>query len=173
MKKTNYWQVLIYIVYAIVIIFAFLAISSKLSVGGFKLLVVKSGSMEPTIKTGSMVIDKTVGEYQIGDIITFKNSESPSETMTHRLVDIEYQGSTKFFQTKGDANDSPDSAKITADQIVGKVIFKVPYFGYIVSFTRTLPGLIIFIVMPALIIIYEEIKNIKKEIILRKNKKSS
>lgn len=169
-KKTNYWNILTYIIYAIVIIFAILAISAKFSIGGIKLLVVKSGSMEPTIKTGSLVIDKTESIYKIDDIVTFKNRDKPLETTTHRIVGEEIISNIKVFKTQGDANGTPDSAKLLPDQIVGKVIFKIPFLGYIVAFARTWPGVIILIIIPATIIIYDEINNIKKEIILRKKK---
>jgi signal peptidase len=168
MTKNIYWKILTYFIYFIVIIFAFIAISSKFSIGGFKLLVVKSGSMEPSIKTGSMVIDKNFDNYNINDIITFKNSENPNETTTHRIVNIELQGSSKLFETKGDANDASDSDKTTQSNVLGKVILTVPYFGYAVTFARTLPGLIIFIIIPALIIIYDEIMKIRAEIKKRK-----
>lgn len=171
MEKTNYWKILTYFIYGIVIIFAFLAISAKFSFFGIRMLVVKSGSMEPTIKTGSLVVDKSAGEYAIGDIVTYKGRENLSETTTHRIIDKENQENIELFTTQGDANGSPDSEKVTQDRILGKVIFKIPYMGYVVAFTRTLPGLIILIVIPATIIIYDEIGNIKKEIILRKNKK--
>ena len=169
-KKTNYWKILTYIIYAIVIIFAFLAISAKFSFFGIRMLVVKSGSMEPTIKTGSLVIDKIESNYKIGDIVTFKNRDKEMETTTHRITNEEVQGNIKLFTTKGDANDSLDSAKLLPDQILGKVIFKIPYLGYIVAFSRTWPGVIILIIIPATIIIYDEANNIKKEIILRRKK---
>lgn len=163
-NKINYWKIISYIIYAIVIIFAFLAISAKFSIGGFKLLVVKSGSMEPTIKTGSLVIDKTESVYQIDDIVTFKNPNNLTETITHRIYDI--SGNT--YITKGDANNASDKDKITESQIIGEVIFAIPYLGYIVAFSRTLPGLIILIIIPATIIIYDEMNTIKEEIKNRK-----
>lgn len=169
-KSNKTWNILTYIIYAIVIIFAFLAISAKFSIGGIKLLVVKSGSMEPTIKTGSLVIDKTESNYKIDDIVTFKNRDKPTETTTHRIIGEEVISNIKIFQTKGDANETPDSAKLLPDQIMGKVIFKLPLLGYVVAFSRTWPGVIILIIIPATIIIYDEINNIKKEIILRRKK---
>ena len=171
MTKNIYWKIITYFICFIVIIFAFIAISSKFSIGGFKLLVVKSGSMEPAIKVGSMVIDKNFDNYNINDIITFKNSENPLETTTHRIVGMEYQGSTKLFETKGDANDAADSDKTAQSNILGKVILAVPYFGYAVTFARTMPGLIIFIIIPALIIIIDEIMKIRAEVRKRKENK--
>jgi len=169
-KKINFWKTITYIIYGLVIIFAFLAISAKFSIGGIKLLVVKSGSMEPTIRTGSLVVDRTAKEYKESDIITFRSTNDPSNTTTHRIVGIEKQDNSVEFITKGDANDSNDPLKLNPDLIIGKVVFKIPYLGYIVAFARTMPGLIILVIIPATIIIYDEINNIKKEIILRRKK---
>lgn len=99
-----------------------------------------------------------------------KNTEKPQETTTHRIVGVEYQGNNIFFATQGDANGSPDLTKTILSQIVGKVIFKIPYFGYVVAFSRTLPGVVILIIIPATIIVYDEINKIKEEIKKRKKK---
>jgi len=169
-KKITYWQIITYIIYAIVIIFAFLAISAKLNIGGIRLLVVKSGSMEPTIRTGSMVITKSQADYVVNDIVTYRDRDKPDETITHRVVGEENQGNIKLFTTQGDANGSPDSAKVLPDQVIGKVRIQIPYFGYAVAFSRTSLGLIILIVIPATIIIYDEINKIILEIKERKAK---
>ena len=68
------------------------------------------------------------------------------------------------FQTKGDANQSADSEKFTKDGIIGKEIFKLPYIGYPVGYAKTTPGLILLIIVPAVIIIYDEMNKIKEEI---------
>lgn len=167
-QKFNYWQITTYILYVIVIIFALLAISAKFSLFGVKMLVDKSGSMAPAIKTGSLVIDKTFNHYSVGDIVTFPDSNNPGETITHRLVNQEVKGNILVFTTQGDANGVPDSTKITEGDILGKVVFNIPYLGYAVAFTRTVPGLIILIVIPATIIIYDEVNKIKEEMKKRK-----
>jgi len=169
-KKHDYWNIVTYIIYAIVIIFAFLAISAKFSFFGIRMLVVKSGSMEPTIKTGALVIDKAESEYQVGEIVTFKDRENPKETITHRIVGVETQNNITLFTTQGDANGTPDSTKVTQDRILGKVIIDIPILGYIVAFARTWPGVVVLIIIPAVIIIYDEINNIKKELVLRKKR---
>ncbi len=175
LKKINIIKILEYLFYVLVAIFALLAISSSFSVGGFKLLVVKSGSMEPAIKTGSIVIDKNYNNYNIGDIITFKNLEKPKETSTHRIAEKQCAGGICLFKTKGDANNGVDLGQVAQDKIVGKVILSIPYFGYLVSFCRSLPGIILLIVIPAVIIVYEEAKKIHKEVkeIRSKKKKIS
>jgi len=163
MKKINYIKIITYFIYIIVIIFAILAITSKFSIGGFKVLVVKSGSMEPTIKTGSIVVSKLFSDYNVNDIITYKNNDQTSETTTHRIIQKKYQENVYNFLTQGDANNSPDSSFINQNRIIGKVVISVPYLGYVTSFVRTLPGLIIIIIIPSIIIIYEEMKKIHQE----------
>jgi signal peptidase len=167
-------KILSYIVYAVVIVFALLAISSKFAIGGFQLLVVKSGSMEPTIKTGSIVIDKSYSQYNVSDIVTFRNKEKPQETTTHRLISKQIRSGVTYFTTKGDANNSADGEQITADRIVGKELIAIPYLGYVAAFARTLPGLVILIIIPATIIVYEEMKKIhheSKQIIHKRRKR--
>jgi len=67
------------------------------------------------------------------------------------------------YVTKGDANDAPDSQAVAEELVLGKTIFSIPLLGYPVSFAKTREGLIILIVIPATMIIYSEILNIKNE----------
>lgn len=156
---------------AFLVIVAGLVAAAALPIpGGIKLFTVQSGSMEPAIKTGSIVIVKPETGYAIKDVVTFKNPEDrnnpqPKFTTTHRLVDVKQTDQGPQYQTKGDANDAPDGSLIYPDQIVGKVVFALPLFGYPVSFARTREGLFILVVIPATVIIYGELMSIKNEII--------
>jgi signal peptidase len=171
-KKISIWQIISYVLYGIVILFALFALSSKLPIpGNYKLFTVMSGSMEPTIKTGSLVVVKPAKEYKVNDIITFKNQSDPKSTTTHRLIETKTMDNSTYGITKGDANNGPDAEKVYQDMIIGKVRFSIPYLGYPIHFSKTLPGLIIFIIIPATIIIYDEILKIKEEIKNRRRKK--
>lgn len=131
--------------------------------GNYKVFTVQSGSMEPTIKTGSLIFVKPMADYSVGDIIT-RRTIDPKVTITHRIVSKEEIQGKIAFETKGDANDAPDGEKFTKDGIIGKEIFKIPWFGYPVGYAKTTPGLILLIVIPAVIIIYDEMNKIKDEI---------
>ena len=168
-KKINYWEIITYIIYAIIILFAITAILSKFSIGGIKLLTVQSGSMEPALKMGSVVFVKSQENYQKGEIITFRTAGNLKDTTTHRIVGIEEKDGTIYFQTQGDANKTPDGQLVPKDWVVGKVKFAIPYIGYPIAFARTLPGLIILIIIPATIIIYDEILKIREELAKRKS----
>ncbi|MFA4818105.1 MAG: signal peptidase I [Parcubacteria group bacterium] len=139
--------------------------------GNYKIFTVQSGSMSPAIHTGSLVFVKPLADYNVGDVIT-RRTKDPKVTITHRIVSKEEIDSPQFgeaggkiaFETKGDANDSSDMEKFTAEGIVGKVFLIIPLLGYPVAYAKTTPGIILLIIIPAVIIIYDEIQKIKKEI---------
>lgn len=136
---------------------------------GMKIFTVQSGSMSPKIPIGSIVIIKPASSYKVGDIITFKsvkdlNEKNPKKTTTHRIVKIKFQKGKLQFITKGDANNAPDSQPVALKQILGKTVISLPLLGYLIGFANTQTGFIVLIVIPATIIIYSELLNIKKEI---------
>lgn len=174
MKKTKLTKVLnvsYWILLSIIITIAGLA---ALSAFGFpksyRLFVVQSGSMEPTIRTGSLAIVRPESQFKKGDIITFKvkqeaDIKNPNLLISHRIVDIKNGNSGTSFITKGDANKTPDMELRPAGNVLDKVIFSIPYLGFPVGFAKTQNGFILLIVIPATIIIYSELMNIKNEAI--------
>ena len=137
---------------------------------GIRLYTVQSGSMEPAIRTGSLVIDKPQGSYGVGDVITFKsaderNNNRPKVTTTHRIDELVSLNSLTTYRTKGDANDAPDGELVSQELVIGKVIYAIPLIGFPIAFAKTREGLIMLVVIPATIIIYSEIITIKNEII--------
>jgi len=102
--------------------------------------VVESGSMEPTIKTGSVCfINKRVNysDMRVGDIIAFKIDSGAFAT--HRIKSITDEG----FETKGDANSASDQVVTTKENFVGKNIFSIPNIGVLVKAIQTPSGKII------------------------------
>ncbi|MCW1949684.1 MAG: signal peptidase I [Candidatus Shapirobacteria bacterium] len=144
----------------LVLVFSFLALFFLLSQlnlpGSYKVFLVQSGSMSPTLNTGDVVIIKPVSQYRSDDIITFNSNQN--FTITHRIIkDID--GS---FTTKGDANPVSDQNTISTSDILGKVFFTIPKIGYFIMFVKSLPGLITLIIIPSTMIIYQEFLEIKK-----------
>ena len=144
----------VFVLLAGLIIFAALPISEK-----YYFFTVQSGSMEPTIKTGSLIFTHQKETYQVDDIVTRK-MENSEGTVTHRIV-RESEG--KFF-TKGDANDGEDREEVLSDDIVGKVFLIIPYVGYPIAYSKTSQGFIVIVVIPATILIYEELRKISAEV---------
>ena len=138
--------------------------------GNFKVKIVLSGSMEPTIKTGSIVVVKPADDYKIGDIITFQK-RIDKEPTTHRIEDIRVVGGSPIYTTKGDANNAEDRGEIQKEEIIGKVLFSIPYLGYIINFIQKPIGFSLIIVLPAIVIVYDEARKVWREIAKLKNKK--
>ena len=120
----------------------------------YYLLIVTSGSMEPTIKVGSIVVVKKAATYGVGDIISFSKNGNSKDTTTHRINALE----ANQFITKGDGSEDPDIGVVKEDQVLGKVLITVPYVGYLADFAKKPQGLILLVIVPATIIIYEELK---------------
>ena len=171
-QKTG--KILYGLVFLVLIIIAGLVAISALNISGnYKLLVVQSGSMEPVIKMGSVVVVKPSEEYKVGDIITVKEPANPKSSLTHRIAEIKERDGKTSYVTKGDANNTPDMEERPKENVLGKVLFSVPYIGYPIGFAKTRDGLIILVIIPATIIIYSELVSIKNETVklLKERKK--
>lgn len=97
------------------------------TINGYAILEVASGSMEPTLKVGDLImIDTKANSYRKNDIITFYDVNG--SFVTHRLVNINKNN----MITKGDANDSEDGALPTKN-IIGKYVFKISGLGILMS----------------------------------------
>lgn len=131
---------------------------------GLKVLSVLSGSMEPAIHTGDVILVRPLTQQDVireGDVITFRAKDNKDMLITHRVIGIaSVNGKPAAYVTKGDNNDSPDSVPITRDQILGVYRFRVPYFGYIASFIRKPVGIVLFVILPGLILIGMEFRKI-------------
>lgn len=132
--------------------------------GHIAIKIVKSGSMEPTIHTGSIVIIKPAGSYEVGDVVTFGADTKTQIPTTHRIINIESNNGITLYTTKGDANDDPDTNKIKTGDIHGTVIASIPGAGYVLAFAKTPLGFGLLIGLPAAIIILDELFKIIGEV---------
>ncbi len=131
--------------------------------GNYEIKVVKSGSMEPAIHVGSIVVIKPASRYAVGDVITFGEDTKTRIPTTHRIVKIEGSGEQTTFTTKGDANDTEDQTSTSIAKVKGKMLFTVPYIGYALAFARTKLGFMLLVGIPALVVFFEEGRSIYKE----------
>lgn len=94
---------------------------------GYAFLEVVSGSMEPTINVGDLVIINTRDkEVSLDDVVTF--TDTSGSFVTHRVSESVESG----LITKGDANNAEDEDIVKAENVVGKYVFRIPYFGVII-----------------------------------------
>ena len=167
----------------IAIFLLYLTISSKIYASKgmdyepkFSLYTIISPSMEPNLRVYDIIIDQridSVNDIKIGDVITFisTSSISSNKTVTHRVIDIVIDENGNYqYKTKGDNNLSPDSAYAEYNNVIGKVLFKIPQLGRIQFFLANQGGWLVAVVIPALVIIIKDIMKIVK--LTKVNKKA-
>lgn len=136
---------------------------SIINIFGYKSYIIKTNSMEPTIKVNDVLITKKVKKENIktGDVITFIKND---EVITHRITQISENGE---YTTKGDNNNIEDTFKVNYENIEGKYIMTIPLLGKIVEI---LDNKIVFLIITLIILIFmlitiqkQEKRDIRKE----------
>ena len=145
---------------------------------GLRVFVVQSGSMEPNLKVGSVVVTKPFESYVPGEVITFLSEpeatiSNPGMIITHRITSMDEVNDKFFYHTRGDANQGDDQDQVGFDQVLGRVVFSLPYLGFAIGFARTRLGFVSLIAVPALVIIFQEIIVIINEVKKTRKKKMS
>jgi signal peptidase I len=117
----------------------------------YQALFVRSGSMSPTIPTGSLVLYQKVSgpALKVGDVIVFDKPGDPSEKVTHRIYEIQTGPQGRYFLTKGDANASPDPWTVSATGTGWKEFWHVPSVGYVFGWLQTSSLRFLLIAIPA------------------------
>ena len=106
-------------------------------------------------------------DIKVNDVITFvsQNPNHNGVTITHRVVGIVKLDNGKVsYRTKGDHNSIPDSSLVEYDNILGKVLFKIPKIGYLQTIIKNYK-LLVLIVIPCMLIIFSDIfKGLKRKL---------
>ena len=113
--------------------------------------VVLSGSMEPTLSTGDLLIIAKQDSYQVDDVVVFQANRM---AVVHRIVELyekTVQGEDgeeiqQMAITQGDANITPDDP-IQVSQIKGTVVFRLPIVGYLINMIKTPIGTILILAL--------------------------
>jgi signal peptidase I len=102
---------------------------------GYRPLVVRSGSMVPTLAIGDVVIVEQVRASQLrpGDIATFPDPQGGDETFTHRIVSVSDAGSVLQFETRGDANRFSEYWTAPRTTLLDHEVWRIPKVGRLVS----------------------------------------
>ncbi len=155
MIRRGVHRLCVLVIWAVLGLFAglFLAVSVPY-VFGDRSLTVLSGSMEPQLHVGDVVVVEQVPplEVRVGDIVTFRDPDDASRLITHRVREIDVQGGSVKFVTKGDANTSVENWKITTDGTLGRVRYHVWRLGFLMFWIRSPLGRLGMVVVPALLL---------------------
>lgn len=171
-KNIICWTLIAVLVFTLVVFFMSRINGSTPSVFGYSIFRVSSGSMEPELMVGDIILDKTVDnpeDLKVGDVITFKSSDYGDLLVTHKIIKAPYEENGKLMlQTKGIANEVEDKP-ISVDNVKGIMICKVDYLDTVYNVFLSPWGLLILITL-IVIIFFDEIITIVK--ILTNNDKS-
>jgi signal peptidase I len=118
----------------------------------YQALVVRSGSMSPTIPTGSIVFytKEDAAKVKVGDVIVFNKPGQANEKVTHRVVKVSTGANGRFFTTKGDANGAPDDWQVPAVGTGWVASFHVPAVGYALAGLQSTTARLLLLLIPAL-----------------------
>ena len=132
---------------------------------GYRVYAVKTASMHPDIKQGSIAIakklnaDEVFDELNIGSDIVFKTSSG--NTLTHRVIMLDEANDR--LQTQGIREGSTKDAEISSSNVLGKVSFSIPLIGYLVMLIQSTYFIILAICGIAIYVIVSLlIKQLKK-----------
>lgn len=145
-----------------------MVLSSKASGGEpiffqHQLKAVLSGSMEPTFKTGSIILIKNVKEtasLKKSDVITFRSQD---KLITHRIVDTKKSHGKTLYITKGDNNDGPDPDYVLPENVVGRYTnITIPYTGYLMNYANSKAGSALLLIIPGLLLVLSSARSVFK-----------
>ena len=167
------WIFVVFAVLITILVFASQSNGNLPSLFGKATITIESPSMEPTIKTGDMIISKILTDeekrnLEVGDVVTFYgdlNQDGTEEMYTHRIVEVlgKNNGGYYTYITRGDnkvtntQNDQTETAPLSETKILAKYTgVKFAGLGKFTDFLKTKVGFGVCIILPlALFFLYE------------------
>lgn len=164
----NILYVLLFVIVILMLIVVILqrVSDNSISLGGYRLFTVATGSMEPKYLVGDILISKEINpdEIQVGDDVVYKGNTGSfkDKIVTHQVISIREENGEKKITTKGIANTEEDP-EIDASQVYGKVIYKVKTLSFIGQIIKNIYVFYFIIFVPIAIIIFRQIRNLLKK----------
>jgi signal peptidase I len=129
-------------------------------------LIVRGGSMEPSIHLGSVVIvDRAARTPAIGTAAAFR--DGTGAIVTHRVIAIDAAG----YETKGDANVHADLGRRAKDEVYGSVLLTVPYAGYVLHLLHQPIVFLILLLATGGVLVVGELRSIRSELLRSGNRR--
>ena len=147
-QKPTFGKILLIILVLLIVYCCVFSLAAKFVKGesipmplGFGAATVLTGSMEPKLHANDLVIITKAAHYDVGDIAVYQTGGTP---VIHRIIEIDEASGTVV--TQGDANNAADEP-ITTSRLKGKLAFAVPFIGVVFRFIKTVPGMIMILVL--------------------------
>lgn len=118
------------VVWSMLLVVLSVMFSFMLGLLPYRPLVIATNSMLPAIHAGDVVVIEPPkpGHLQVGDVVSYRLE---GHIIVHRVKEVTTMGDQQRFIFKGDNNDSPDALSVTPEQILGRVVYVVPYVGLV------------------------------------------
>lgn len=115
-------------------------------------LTVMSGSMEPTINTGDVVVARQISplDARVGDVVSFRDPDRGGLLVTHRVRSMSRSGGKVTFVTKGDANNSSERWRVGTEDKISRTMYRIPAVGRVLAFSHTRQGILMLVLLPLL-----------------------
>ncbi len=140
--------------------------NNNLSLGGYRLFTIVTGSMEPKYNVGDMVLAKEVkaSDIEVYDDVVYNGKEDDfaGKIVAHQVIKKEMKNGKYSFVTKGIANPTEDP-KISEDQIIGKIIYKTYVLSFISKIVNNVYGFYFLLFVPIVVLVFIEIIKIIEE----------
>lgn len=178
LKTISYFIIVILVLIGLFLVFYVVSGKAAIKKGHSPLVglyTIISPSMTPNINVYDVVLTGRMDDANNvvkGDVITFYSTNSffGGTPITHRVIEIlNVPDKGIYFRTKGDANQKPDEELVHENNVIGKVLLKIPKLGRVQFFLASKGGWIIAILIPSLAVIAYDIYKILR-LILIKNK---
>jgi signal peptidase len=147
----------IYLAIIVLALYLFFSVGLKAILGTeVPIAVVESGSMQPTLNIGDVILVKGINpkEIKVSDIIVYKRISGGKEIyIVHRVIEIYNDKGNLKFRTKGDNNLVPDYWLVDEKDVVGIVVFKIPLIGYVSLAIQSNP-VIYYLVIFAIVVLF-------------------
>jgi len=120
---------------------------------GYSTYTVDDASMEPKLRNGSAAVASATrsSDLEVGDVIV-RREEAGGPAVLHRIVDIGQVGGERAFFTQADQNAAPDETPVTLSGEGDRVVYTVPYAGYILNFAESWTGRLMLIGVPLVLL---------------------
>ena len=174
--KNEYFQTAIMIILIVIVVLGFWFGSRIILNTDYPMLAVASGSMSlpqgvpddgwsrpfaRTLHTGDLILvegvnvsDIYAAPYPNGTIIVFHQLYG-DELIVHRAIEKRTIDDKVYYVTKGDGNASPDPGPIPAENVIGKVIFRIPWVGHLALFMRNSSGIYLIVAIIIILLVIE------------------
>ena len=165
-------NILYYILVVIVLLILLVVLLQRFthnnaSIGGIRIFNIVTESMVPEYQVGDILISKSIdpSKIEIGDDVVYRGEVGSfqGKIITHRVIDIEKDGDSYKFHTKGIANEYEDPAVVSEDQIYGTIIYKTHILSFISKIINNLYGFYFLIFIPLAVLIIVKIVKIHRE----------